>query len=276
MALDKYTQNKTGCFYKIIFISTHCPAGEGRRKRKRVMTQQNNENWNEYAKMRNDEYKFGQKMLAARLQKERELRERKTTEDGRFYGGPDQLWLSMLKDYAMRHCKSRKKWQAESVNGTGLDRSRGIMAHKCAQELSDKYQNRAAAAHQTCQNYIAKIKQCDEQIENLENIQQELNRYSSHRARKSVQNKLTHWRGRRVGLENQLAEFEQKEKYFKEEFIKWLGVIEKIKLALIKREICKDKSGRSNKYGFNPNIQSRETATGVFCDFDNYEWREEQ
>lgn len=47
---------------------------------------------------------------------------------------------------------------------------------------------------------------------------------------------------------------------------KWLGICEIIHQADIAHEIAVERKGMGNKYGFNPNMQSRDTATGVFED----------
>ena len=46
--------------------------------------------------------------------------------------------------------------------------------------------------------------------------------------------------------------------------MKWLGVIQKIRIADIAKEIKCERGGNGNKYGFNPNMSSRETATDMF------------
>ena len=47
---------------------------------------------------------------------------------------------------------------------------------------------------------------------------------------------------------------------------KWRSICEAIRVADIKKTIAEERSGHGNKYGFNPNMQSRETATDIFTE----------
>lgn len=86
--------------------------------------------------------------------------------------------------------------------------------------------------YRTEQWYLAQIAECDAKIAEIKTWKTE---------NKSKANRLSHWTGRHVMLEMCYA-------------------------AQIKKTDRYERVGHGNKYGFNPNMQSRETATGIFED----------
>lgn len=232
--------------------------------------QQDNEIWLEYQASFQQQRTFTPYELAENLRKERDWRKEQTRDAGKFAAYcPLEAYRQKLADIALVNCKSRAEWQNADGISFNLDTSNGVMVHKSACELLERYQNKATSAFHTIQWYAAQIKHCDEEIEKWQKQIAELNHMHRPRAQRSAQNKLKHWRERHLMLEIQMSKAVQKNNFLEQKVMKWMGITEKIKIAAIAREIRKEIDGCGNKYGFNPNMQSRETATDIFSDFEN-------
>jgi hypothetical protein len=165
---------------------------------------------------------------------------------------------------AEANCKSRVEWRKAEADDIRR-RATGKMRQKSAGELLEGYREKLQRVYRISGWYDGQIKDCNEQIIELEKQMANVN---SGRKRNRIRNKLKHWRGVLVELQYKLSRQEQREKRYEQLVMKWLGIMEKIKIAETAQEIHLEKSGidNSNKYGFNPKAQSRETAEIMFRD----------
>ena len=136
------------------------------------------------------------------------------------------------------------------------------MQHRQADELVERYKGKALVKYQSESWLCEQIAICDNMISEL----QKLPAMTGQSKTKSAQNKLEHWRRRKMGYELSLKEILQKIARLENKAMKWRGIREKIRIAEVAREIAAERSGIGNKYGNNPKMESRETAEGIFQD----------
>ena len=104
---------------------------------------------------------------------------------------------------------------------------------------------------------MKQIKICDQKILELQN---------SNLPPQRKHNKITHWRERKTVYD--INYFLQIRKTHRIERLvrKWRSISLAIETADIKKTIAEERSGHGNHYGFNPNMQSCETATDIFTE----------
>ena len=104
---------------------------------------------------------------------------------------------------------------------------------------------------------MSEIRKCEQEIAKIE---------QSNESARRKHNKLVHWQTRRQNYLVKLHVQTIKTDRFEHLVTKWRGICEQIRIAEINREIRAERTGIGNTYGFNPNMQDRETATGIFTD----------
>lgn len=177
------------------------------------------------------------------------------------------VWKSIdrLKSYnerllakALKELKSKKEWQDLEADDI-RHKTSGCMPSMSAYALVDRYRNKIQHSYKAEDWYRKELDACDAQIASLEGWQT---------TAKSKARRLKHWRERRVGLDVGYHLQIRKSHRYEALIYKWRGITDAIYQADIAKEIAAERNGYGNKYGFNPNMQSRETATGIFSDFD--------
>lgn len=158
--------------------------------------------------------------------------------------------------HALSNLKNRQEWQDLEADDIRHNTTPG-MHHIDALSLLERYQAKIQAAYRAEQWYLTQIAKCDKRIAEIKTWQT---------GNKSKTNRLNHWTGRRVMLEVGYTTQTNKTDRYERLIYKWLGICEMIHQTDIAREIATERAGIGNKYGFNPNMQSRETATGIFED----------
>lgn len=173
--------------------------------------------------------------------------------------------IDKLKQYeqrilarALATLKHRQEWRDLEADDIRHNTTPG-MRQMDAIPLLERYQAKIQSSYRTEQWYLDKIAECDERITEIKTWKTET---------KSKANRLNHWTKRRVMLETRYALQTKKTNRYERLIYKWLGICDVIRRADIAREIATERAGNGNKYGFNPNMQSRETATGIFTDDD--------
>ena len=157
---------------------------------------------------------------------------------------------------AMKEVQQSKVWQAlEAEDRTG--NTIGARRHMCAGELLERYKGKIQSAYHAEQWHRERIKQCDTEIAALNTWQSDS---------KSKKNKLTHWTRIKIMHDNKMQEHIAKSHRYEKLIYKWKSICELLKEADIAKDIAREKQGYGNEYGFNPNMQSRETATDMFND----------
>lgn len=171
--------------------------------------------------------------------------------------------LDKLKHYeqrilahALADLKNRQEWRDLEADDIRHNTTLG-MRHMDAMSLLERYQAKIQSAYRAEQWYLAQIAECNTKITEIKTWQT---------GNKSKSNRLSHWTGRRVMLETGYAIQTQKTNRYERLIYKWLGICDIIRQADIAKEITAERKGIGNKYGFNPNMQSRATATGIFED----------
>ncbi len=157
---------------------------------------------------------------------------------------------------ALKELKSKQEWrdlEADDIR----HRATGVMPMMCAYDLIDRYKDKIQHAYRAEDWYLKELAVCDEKIASLEAWQT---------TDKAKARKLKHWHERMVGLDVKYNLQIRKTHRYEALIKKWRGIAEAIYQADIAREITAERAGHGNKYGFNPNMRSRETATGVYTD----------
>lgn len=195
--------------------------------------------------------------LRANLAKSRQEHLRHTLESGRhFIECRHKEYDRKLVDIALVQCKSKKEWQDMEADDQRI-MATGVMTHKSAQELLERYIDKINRSYQAERWYMAEIRKCEQEIAGIE---------QSDSSARRKHNKLGHWQTRRQNYLVKLHVQTIKTDRFEHLVTKWRGICEQIRIAEINREIRAERTGIGNTYGFNPNMQNRETATGIFTD----------
>lgn len=160
--------------------------------------------------------------------------------------------------HALADLKNRQEWHDLEADDIRHGTTPG-MYHIDALSLLERYQAKIQTSYRVEQWYLAQIAECDKRLAEIKTWQT---------GNKSKANRLNHWTARRVMLETGYSNQIKKTDRYERLIYKWLGICDAIRQADIAREITAERAGRSNKYGFNPNMQSRDTATGMFSDFE--------
>ena len=157
---------------------------------------------------------------------------------------------------ALNDAKHKKEWQQMEADDIRM-RANGIITQLSATELLDRYCNKIQHAYKSEQWFLEQIEICNQKILELQN---------SNLPPQRKHNKITHWRERKTVYD--INYFLQIHKTHRIERLvrKWRSISLAIETADIKKTIAEERSGHGNKYGFNPNMQSRETATDVYSD----------
>lgn len=158
--------------------------------------------------------------------------------------------------HALADLKNRQEWRDLEADDIRHNTTTG-MCHMDATSLLERYQAKIQSAYMAEQWYLTQIAECDAKIAEIKTWKT---------GNKSKSNRLRHWTGRRVMLETGYAIQIQKTDRYERLIYKWLGICAIIHQADIAHEITAERAGHGNKYGFNPNMQSRATATGIFED----------
>ncbi|MCM1294197.1 MAG: hypothetical protein NC311_01385 [Muribaculaceae bacterium] len=203
----------------------------------------------------------------------REYADQRAIENGDFYNtsaferhlarSPVFEPIDQLKEYELRllnralgELKTRPEWQDAEADDI-RPRAYGARRQISAMELLERYQAKIQASYRAEQWYLTRLSECDTKIAELG---------SWHTTAKSKDRRLKHWRERRVLFDVKYATQVKKTDRYERLIYKWMGICEMIHQADIAREIAVERNGQGNKYGFNPNMQSRATATGIFED----------
>lgn len=158
--------------------------------------------------------------------------------------------------HALVDLKHRHEWQDLEANDIRHDTKTGIL-HMDAMSLLERYQAKIQTSYRAEQWYLTRIAECDTHIVEIKTWKTQ---------NKSKFNRLNHWIGRRIMLDEKYNTQVKKTNRYERLIYKWLGICEMIHQTDIAREITAERAGHGNKYGFNPNMQSRDTATDIFED----------
>lgn len=161
-----------------------------------------------------------------------------------------------ILSHALDNLKHRQEWRDLEADDIRHNITPG-MYHMDALPLLERYQAKIQSAYRAEQWYLDQIAQCAKRIA-------EIKTWTT--SNKSKTNRLNHWTGRRVMLETGYAAQIKKTDRYERLIYKWLGICETLYQADIAKEIAAERVGYGNKYGFNPNMQSRDTAIGIFAD----------
>lgn len=171
--------------------------------------------------------------------------------------------IDKLKQYEQRilthaliNLKHRQEWQDLEADDIRHNTTPG-MYHMDATSLLERYQVKIQSSYKAEQWYLAQIAECDAKITEIKTWQTK---------NKSKANRIKHWTERRIMFESKYAIQTKKTDRYERLIYKWLSICEMIHQADIAREISAERAGHGNKYGFNPNMRSRATATGIFED----------
>lgn len=171
--------------------------------------------------------------------------------------------IDKLKQYEARilaralvDLKHRHEWQDLEADDIRHNTTLGML-HMDAMSLLERYQTKIQASYRAEQWYLTQIDKCNKRIVEIKTWKTR---------NKSKANRLVHWTDRHVMLEQKYATQVQKTNRYECLIYKWQGICEVIHQTDIAREIAAERAGHGNKYGFNPNMQSRETATDIFTD----------
>ena len=171
--------------------------------------------------------------------------------------------IDKLKQYEQRilahalvDLKHRQEWRDLEADDIRHNTAPG-MCHMSATSLLERYQAKIQSAYRAEQWYWGQITECNKRIAEIKTWQT---------GNKSKSNRLSHWTDRHIMLETRYSTQIKKTDRYERLIYKWLGICDAIRQADISREITAERAGHGNQYGFNPNMQSRETATGIFTD----------
>ena len=200
-----------------------------------------------------------QQTLQENLLKFRKEYRQKTLKSGKYFiACRHQDYDRKLTEIALNNCKSKKEWQDMEADDQRTKAS-GIMTELSAEELMERYADKTNLSYKAEQWFMDQIKLCEKKLIEIA---------SSNIPERKKHNKSTHWQDRRTGYLVNLDVQIHKTHRFEKLALKWCGIYHKIKLANIDKEIAAESAGHGNKYGFNPDMQSRDTATGIFSDFE--------
>lgn len=196
--------------------------------------------------------------LKANLAKFRQEYHQKTLESGRhFIDCRHKEYDQRLAQIALDKCKSRKEWQDMEADYKCVP-DWLVITHISAQEALELYNDKVNRSYKAEQWYMSEIRKCEQALLDIS---------QSAESEKRKYNKTEHWQARKqnylIKLHVQVAKTHKLEALV----MKWRGVREKIRIADIAKEIKAERAGKGNKYGFNPNMQDRASATGVFTDY---------
>lgn len=161
-----------------------------------------------------------------------------------------------LAENALNQCKSKQEWRDMEADDQ-RPKATGIMTQRSAEELMERCVNKANISYNAEQWFMNQIKLCEEALAEITD---------ANISERKKHNKIKHWKERRTEYLVKLDVQIHKTHRFEALATKWRGIFEQIKTAAIAREIAAERAGHGNKYGFNPNMQSRATATGIFTD----------
>lgn len=157
---------------------------------------------------------------------------------------------------ALRELRDKKEWQDLEADDIRV-KATGIMTQMSAFALLEHYRDKIQHSYKSEDWFKNKLEECDKVIEATSTWQ-----YNS----KKKANILKHWRSERVRFDLGYYRAINKSNRYERLIRKWESICYQIELADVAKEIEAEKRGIGNKYGFNPFMQSRATATGVFTD----------
>lgn len=197
-----------------------------------------------------------EQVLKDNLERFRQEHRQKTQESGRhFINCRHKEYDQKLAKVALANCKSKKEWQDMEADYRRVP-DWLVVTHISAQESLELYIGKINRSYRAENWYMAEIKKCEQAI-------YEIN-HNTTISQRSKSNRMEHWQTRRanylIKLHIQVAKTHRLESLV----MKWRGVCEKIRLAEIAKEIKAEKRGIGNKYGFNPNMRDRSSATDIF------------
>jgi len=197
-------------------------------------------------------------VLKENLEKSRKDHRQRTLESGRhFIDCRHKEYDRKLVEIALAQCKSKEDWHDMEADDQRM-MATGVMTHRSAQDLLERYVDKINQSYKAELWYTAEIRKCEQEIAKIE---------QSDISAKRRHNKLEHWQARKLNYLVNLCTQTIKTDRFERLVTKWRGICEKIRIAEIAHEIRNERAGHGNKYGFNPNMQDRETATGIFTDY---------
>lgn len=170
-----------------------------------------------------------------------------------FIEDPLSEYDTKITEKALQECKSLPEWKALEANDIRINAT-GIMKTRSIEELLERYKLKIQHAYRAEIWFTNQLTKCQTKLVELQSQPQT----------KSTRNKIKHWTERKLVFELGLASQIDKTHRYERMIMKWLGVIQKIRIADIAKEIKCERWGNGNKYGFNPNMSSRETATDMF------------
>lgn len=163
-----------------------------------------------------------------------------------------------LQERALKELRTTKEWhhlEAEDIRWRAL----GAMRHMSAEELLERYTKKIQQSYKAEAWHQQQISQCNIKIAELETWQTQC---------KTKERRLQHWRKRRICSELALQKHTAVTNRYEKLITKWRSIVHQLRETDIAREIAAERNGNGNKYGFNPNMQSRATAIGMFSDFE--------
>lgn len=170
-----------------------------------------------------------------------------------FIHDPLSEYDKKIAEKALADCKSWAEWKALEADDIRI-KTTGIMTTMGVEELLERYKLKIQNAYRAEIWFTTQLSKCQAKLDELRSQPQT----------KSNRNKIKHWTERKITYELGLASQIDKTNRYESLIMKWLGVIQKIRTADVAKEIKYERRGNGNKYGFNPNMASRETATGMF------------
>lgn len=195
-----------------------------------------------------------QETLHENLNKFRKEHAGRLNELGRhFVYDPLSEYDKKIAEKALTDCKSWAEWKALEADDIRF-KTTGTMTTISVEELLERYKFKIQQAYRAESWFSTQLAQC----------QTKLNELHAQPSTKSTKNKIKHWTERKITYEIGLVSQIEKTNRYERLIMKWLGIIQKIRISDAAREIKYERCGNGNKYGFNPNMASRETATGIF------------
>lgn len=170
-----------------------------------------------------------------------------------FIHDPLSEYDKKIAEKALQECKSLHEWKTLEADDIRI-KATGIMTTMGVEELLERYKLKIQNAYRAEIWFTTQLKKCQAKLDELRSQPQT----------KSNRNKIKHWTERKITYELGLASQIDKTNRYESLIMKWLGVIQKIRTADVAKAIKYERRGNGNKYGFNPNMASRETATGMF------------
>lgn len=157
---------------------------------------------------------------------------------------------------ALKELKTKQEWRDLEADNIRV-KATGAMNQMSAFALLDRYKDKIQHTYKSEAWFKAKMDECDKVIA-------ETNAWKTDSKKKF--NILKHWRNERVRFKLGYWRAIQKSNRYERLIRKWESICYQIELADIAKEIEAEKRGIGNKYGYNPFMQSRETAIGIFED----------